>query len=333
MKSYRFHIAEMHCDSCTVLTELELSKHSGTETVHADLSTKTVDVTGDFGAKTPDEIAEALTERMRAYGYTVAPLKDGPDATRTHDPFPPLAFPIAAAVIALALILQNSSLADVFTIGAGSPSLTTALMLGFIASLSSCGAIVGGIALSLAAHYTTKSERLLPQISFHLGRIIAFFVLGGILGTLGTMFTIGFYGTATLKILIALLMIILGLHVLNLMPRNVVTLRLPLADPFRRLMNARTVLAPFLIGALTFFCPCGFTQSAQLYTLTLGSFHAGALFMGAFALGTLPVLALISFLPSVFRSIEKKHLFTSVAGLLVITFALSLLIKTLMTIV
>jgi hypothetical protein len=47
---------------------------------------------------------------------------------------------------------------------------------------------------------------------------------------------------------------------------------------------------PFVLGALTFFLPCGFTQSMQLYALTTGSFWQGGVTMLVFALGTLPAL-------------------------------------------
>jgi hypothetical protein len=42
----------------------------------------------------------------------------------------------------------------------------------------------------------------------------------------------------------------------------------------------------FILGASTFFLPCGFTQALQLYVLAKGSFTTGALTMLAFALGT-----------------------------------------------
>ena len=50
MKSYTFHIHEMHCASCTVLTEMELTAHSNVESVRVHLDTKTVDVVGSFAS-------------------------------------------------------------------------------------------------------------------------------------------------------------------------------------------------------------------------------------------------------------------------------------------
>ena len=79
---------------------------------------------------------------------------------------------------------------------------------------------------------------------------------------------------------------------------------------------------PFIMGALTFFLPCGFTITAQTIALLSASPLQGALIMGFFALGTAPTLLLIGF--SSVKFFEKPHLsltFSKVAGFLVIFFA------------
>lgn len=58
----------------------------------------------------------------------------------------------------------------------------------------------------------------------------------------------------------------------------------------RRLHTATNPYLAPVVGALTFFLPCGFTQSMQLLALGSGSPVQGGIIMAAFALGTLPVL-------------------------------------------
>ncbi|OGZ94104.1 MAG: hypothetical protein A2528_01395 [Candidatus Staskawiczbacteria bacterium RIFOXYD2_FULL_37_9] len=80
---------------------------------------------------------------------------------------------------------------------------------------------------------------------------------------------------------------------------------------------------PFIMGALTFFLPCGFTITAQSLALLSGNAFSGALIMGAFALGTVPSLLFIGLSSVKFSS--KPHLaerFAKVAGFLVLFFAL-----------
>jgi plastocyanin domain-containing protein len=73
----------------------------------------------------------------------------------------------------------------------------------------------------------------------------------------------------------------------------------------------------FTAGALTFFLPCGFTQTMQLYAVSTGSFSQGALIMFLFAVGTAPGLLGIGGLSSVFKG-EKARVFFATAGLAVI---------------
>jgi sulfite exporter TauE/SafE len=91
-------------------------------------------------------------------------------------------------------------------------------------------------------------------------------------------------------------------------------------------------LTPLLIGVATFFLPCGFTQSMQLYALSTGSFLKGGLTMLAFALGTFPVLALVSFSSFSIKNSSKSGIFFKSAGLVVIMFALFNLINSLVVV-
>jgi hypothetical protein len=75
--------------------------------------------------------------------------------------------------------------------------------------------------------------------------------------------------------------------------------------------------AAFLLGAATFFLPCGFTQALQLYVLSKASFTVGALTMLAFAIGTLPALLSLSAISSLAKGAFQKH-FLRFAGAAVI---------------
>ena len=87
-------------------------------------------------------------------------------------------------------------------------------------------------------------------------------------------------------------------------------------------------LTPVLVGIVTFFLPCGFTQSMQIYSLTTGSFVGGATTMLVFALGTFPALALLSFASLGIKDKAKSGVFFKTAGLVVIFFAIFNLIGT-----
>ena len=73
-----------------------------------------------------------------------------------------------------------------------------------------------------------------------------------------------------------------------------------------------------LVGVATFFLPCGFTQSMQVAALSSGSFTSGMLIMFAFALGTLPMLSLLSFGSASFAQSKYAPLFFKSAGVFVV---------------
>ena len=83
--------------------------------------------------------------------------------------------------------------------------------------------------------------------------------------------------------------------------------------------NLKGKYMPFIIGAMTFFLPCGFTLMAQTVALATGNFFLSALMMLSFALGTLPVLGFLSFSSVKF---QKNAAFAGTFNLLVGVFIL-----------
>lgn len=229
---------------------------------------------------------------------------------------------IASLFAGLFMALQKLGLADL--ISAGSVTYGTAFIVGIVASLSTCTASVGGLLLSMSATFAKEGDRVRPQILFHGGRLASFFVLGGIIGSLGAVFTLSPIVTFVLTLVIGVIMLLLGINLLDIFPwADKFKPRLPdfMARRVHRTLGLNHTLTPLLVGIATFFLPCGFTQSMQLYTLSTGSFFAGALTMLVFALGTLPVLALMSFGSISIKDGPKAGLFFKTAGIIVIMFA------------
>ena len=76
-----------------------------------------------------------------------------------------------------------------------------------------------------------------------------------------------------------------------------------------------------LLGAVTFFLPCGFTQAMQLYAISSGSPAAGILIMGLFALGTAPGLLSIGGLVAALKKTTTSKFF-KFAGVVVVALAM-----------
>ncbi len=315
-----FHVKGMHCKACILLTESELIEHPRVSSATTSLKTHTVEVCGNFSDMSPAEVAAELTGVLEKHGYHLSVEK--PAAMKKWADFF-WALPIAFAFIMLFIVLQKTGFVNL--VDASNISYGTAFLIGIVASLSSCMAVVGGLLLSLSATFAKEGDRVRPQLLFHGGRLLSFFLLGGVIGALGASFSLSSTATVILGFLIGAVMLILGINLLDVFPW---AKRLQPAIPKFLSEHAYSVsklnhqLTPFLVGVATFFLPCGFTQSMQLYTLSTGNFLSGALTMGAFALGTLPVLTLISFSSFSIKKSAQAGIFFKTAGLIVIAFAL-----------
>ncbi len=349
-QKYTFHVHGMHCNACTLVIESEIGDLPHVTHVVSNLKNHSVEVVGDFGEKTPETIAWELSVPLKAHGYTISVEKKQQVANWSDFK---IAIPIAVGFAVLFVVLQKMGLVNL--VNAGNVTYGTAFVIGIIASLSTCMAVVGGLVLSMSATFAKEGDptslptslklrrtrklrrasNIKPQVMFHGGRLISFFLLGGVIGAIGSAFTLNTGATFILSLGIGVVMLLLGINLLDtfhfakrLQPR------MPkfLGKHAHGVSKFNHTLTPLLVGIATFFLPCGFTQSMQLYTLTTGGFLAGGLTMLFFALGTFPVLALVSFSSLSIQNSSKSGIFFKSAGLVVIMFALFNILNSLVVI-
>lgn len=327
---YTLHVHGMHCNACVLLTESELREHPKVVSAKSSLKNHSVEVWGDFGDMPLDAIARELTGVLEKHGYSLEVERQIRDKKWADFK---TAVPIAVGAVAAFVLLQKAGIVNL--VNTGTVTYGTAFAIGIIASLSTCMAVVGGLVLSMSATFAREGDKVRPQILFHGGRLVSFFVLGGVIGAIGGAFTLNTTVTFIVSLLIGVVMLVLGINLLDVFH---FAKRFQLTTPKFISRHALGVskfnhtLTPLLVGIATFFLPCGFTQSMQLYALTTGTFVSGALTMLSFALGTLPVLALISFSSFSIKNGAKAGVFFKTAGLIVIFFALFNLINSLVVI-
>ncbi|MBP7846006.1 MAG: sulfite exporter TauE/SafE family protein [Candidatus Pacebacteria bacterium] len=326
-KKYIFHVNGMHCNGCVALTESELSDLPGVVKVKSSLINNSIEIIGDFGNKDSEGVVVYLNEILRPHGYTIF-LEKQKKSIKWSD-FK-IAVPVAGIFIVFFIFLQKIGIVNLLT--TSEVSYSTAFIIGLIASVSTCMAVVGGLVLSMSANFAKDGFRTRPQILFHVGRLVSFFLLGGVIGALGSAFQLSSTVSLALSFVVALVLLVLGINLLDVFPwAKKLQLTIPgfIGKRVHILKNINHIFMPFLVGVLTFFLPCGFTQSMQIYTLTTGSFWTGAFLMLAFALGTLPVLGFLSFSSLGFHEKTRSEIFFKTAGLIVIFFGFFNLINSL----
>ncbi len=175
-----------------------------------------------------------------------------------------------------------------------SAGLAAVFFVGLVAAFSSCSAVVGGLVVAVAASAPSSQsmmERFKPHLIFNLGRVIGFAVLGGAVGGLGNMIGLSTGLNGLFLLLVAAIMIGVGFGLSGVFAGGSI---FGFSKYISRFMEERAGKGQSLtvmgLGALTFFLPCGFTQSMQLLAASSGSVWGGAVIMFVFSLGTAPAL-------------------------------------------
>ncbi len=325
MPKKRIYIVGMHCVSCERLIEEELMDVSGVKSVKADRKKGTVELL--YEEKEP-EFSE-IKEIVEKYDYGAFENESDSQKGKNN----PIEWLKAALVVVLVIIIyrliQVSGITESISVGDDQLSFGVSFLVGLVASVSSCLAIVGGVIIAFSEKYKSRGENFFdsavrPNLLFHLGRLATFFISGGVLGLIGGQISISGNFVAIFTIIIAIVMGLLGLNILGIMPSiSNLGLRMPkkFSAKWGKLKGSKHKMAPFLLGGLTFFLPCGFTQSMQIFALASGSFWVGGISLFLFALGTVPALLLLGITTSWTRS-KKIVFFQKVAGAVVIFFAI-----------
>lgn len=317
----------MTCTSCEVIIERKLKQLPGVEKVQVNHSTGECRIYSQ-----PDtilhlsEIQQLITDK----GYT-ASLWQETNPQRISEPTISrkrhwaeigamflIVFALYSVLKSTGVFSLSSSIDNSFSLGA-------VFVIGLVAATSTCIAVVGGLVLSVSSKHNETNpnasgwQKFRPHLLFNVGRLISYFVLGGLIGLVGKALTPSPQFTGWMTVGIAVVMVLLGLDILKLFKTKKFIPRMPkwLSHKIHNLSENDRPWTPLILGGLTFFLPCGFTQSMQLYALTTGSFWKGGLTMLVFALGTLPALVGIGMVSSFAKGTVSRY-FLKFSGVMVL---------------
>ena len=225
---------------------------------------------------------------------------------------------VAFALILIMLKPQDENIVPANVFAGPMGQLSVAFITGLTTGGLSCLAVQGGLlASSLARQIEVDllnrsrsrkgKQRLAPQIQpalpialFLLAKLIAYSLLGGLLGWLGSYLSLDPITRAILMIVIGVFMLGNALRMLDVHP----VFRYFVIEPpkfitryiRRTSRNGTELTTPLFLGALTVFIPCGVTQAMMGAALATGRASMGAAMMFAFTLGTSPVFFLVAYL-------------------------------------
>lgn len=169
----------------------------------------------------------------------------------------------------------------------------------------SCLAVQGGLLAATIAQREeeklkekAKGGNALPILSFLGAKLIAYTLLGFLLGWFGSLFKLSVSTQVILQFAVAIFMLGTALNILNVHPIfRYFVIQPPrfLTRIVRKQSKSGDMFAPALLGAFTVFIPCGTTQAMMALAIASGNPFAGAAVLFAFVLGTSPVFFLLGY--------------------------------------
>lgn len=209
--------------------------------------------------------------------------------------------------------------------------ITSIFITGLFAGGLSCLAVQGGLLASSIAQQqsdTLKTEAIhghaVPIFSFLLMRLVAYTILGALLGSLGSIVQLSLTARVVMQMVAAIFMIGTALNLLHVHPLFRFFILQPPKFLTRMIKNqsrSKDVFGPALLGAMTVFIPCGATQAMMAYAIAVGSPITGAITLFVFILGTSPLFFLLGYAAKKLSG-SLSETFNRVAGIAIILIAL-----------
>jgi uncharacterized protein len=244
---------------------------------------------------------------------------------------------VVLLAIAVAMIAFPSD-SNSINIAADS-GLMSQLVVAFVTGITtgglSCLAVQGGLLASSLAHqieqdYASqvgqkkgkkqieiqRTNSAFPIFLFLVSKLVAYTLLGALLGWLGSYLTLSPISRAVLMIAIGVFMIGNALRMFNVHPIfRYFSIEPPkfITRYIRRTAKGTDTATPVFLGFLTVFIPCGVTQAMMATALGTGSIAMGAALMFAFTLGTSPVFFIVAYLTTELGSRLEKFFMRFVA--------------------
>lgn len=178
-----------------------------------------------------------------------------------------------------------------------------------------CLAVQGGLLATVIAareestNSNTGKHALLSTAAFLVSKFVAYTLLGFVLGAFGGAIKISGSIQTFMQLAAGIYMVLVALNLLNIHPVfRYVIIQPPrfLTRLVRNQSRSKDFFAPALLGGMTIFIPCGTTLAMEALAISSAGAVNGALIMGTFILGTVPLFfgigAITSYLGDAYRS-------------------------------
>ena len=308
MQKKVLNVEWMHCNACKILIEKSVNEIKNVSDVKANVRKWTVEIC--YNQKEPDfkKIEKTIEENW--YKISTQKVKKNRLSDNKTDYI--IFFLSLIWFLILYYLIKNFwRINSDFSTEKWELSFGFAALIWLIAWFSSCMAIVWWLVLAISSKWNNENEdtkfvnKFIPHVWFNLWRIVWFWILWWILWLLWGILKLSPVFLSIMTLIVWIILILLWLNLTKISPKFDTLFALPTWKLFQKwseeLWNKNRIIYAICGWLLTFFLPCWFTFSMQLYALSTWSFWTWAVIMIAFTIGTLPWLLWIWVITSAFK--------------------------------
>lgn len=180
--------------------------------------------------------------------------------------------------------------------------LYSAFIFGLISSLH-CIGMCGPIALMIPVDRTNPAKKTTQIITYHLGRLTAYALIGLVFGLVGKGFFLAgiqqrlsvFIGVAMIITILTPERVLANYNFSKPVYRLISKIKSSLGKQFKK----KSYQSLFSIGLLNGFLPCGMVYVALFGAIAMQNVPFGILYMLLFGIGTIPMMSSITYLNSI----------------------------------
>ncbi|OQK17949.1 hypothetical protein AU255_08840 [Methyloprofundus sedimenti] len=317
-------IEGMMCGGCETIIEDAVSAMDGVIDVKADYASGKCTVSFEDNKTSLERIYKVIEDK----GYQIGLIPSGKGKLFTR-----ISVSILALIGIVLLMVFSRKLWHQFSVPDISSQLSYGMIfvVGLITGLhciGMCGSFVIGYTVKDAEH---GRSAYLSHILYGVGKTLSYAMFGAIFGFIGSVVSITPFISGVSILLAGIFLIIFGLNTLNLFT-VLKRVRIKQPEAMARYANKkrRSSRSPFFIGFFSgFLLGCGPLQAMYIMAAGNGDPVAGAKFLAAFGLGTLP--ALLTFgMATRWLSGAMTHRITQISGVILLVMGGMMLNKGLM---
>ncbi len=283
--SKEYSIKGLVCDNCANAIENILKNRREIRNVSVNYDSRTLSI--DFIGGRELSISK-LNSILETRGYILT------DRTNSKKSI----FVTVSTVLIVGILVLSRQLGFSITPEISNNMSYFMLLIAGVLTSFHCIAMCGGIAMTQSIEVQEeRNSSLYRALKYNFGRVISYTLLGGVIGAIGSVISVGGSFRGIVSIFAGIFMIILSLNLLGIVKVN-----LPKFIK-RRSSLFKSENGPFVVGLVNGFMPCGPLQTMQLYALGTGTIIGGMSAMFFFSLGTVPMMLGLG----VFTSVLSKN--------------------------